>query len=111
MIEQSSFNNLASVLQNIGEKTEKNFGVSQFVMHEISELTLILSKVREEWIPDGISFELFGSDFFLMPDGTVTITEKVPNQDDKVYTINESLIPVISSFLLWRIKVLEKMSV
>lgn len=80
-----------------------------FRLCEISELSLILTQMPGGWAPDGISFELLGSEFFLGADGTIALPE---GEDGPVRTLSEGpLLQVVASFLQWRVGVLEKLAI
>lgn len=110
MISKETFKRLVLALAEHGVSETKNINGVSYRAYKVSELTLILAKFKEKWTPEGISFELFGYEFFITPDGSISITD---NEDDSdIFSLNdEELLAVVTSFLKWRLSVVDKLHV
>ena len=76
------FEHLVSVLQTSGDIIESTTSDGVFRLYLLSELTLVVKQTNDNtWEPDGITFELFGNEFFLMPDGSISVTDEEMGQD------------------------------
>lgn len=112
MITIHTFKRLALAIKNNGEVCDRKIDDAIFRVCEASELVLVLTEYRSGWIPEGIIFNLFGEEFYLTPDGAISITEKDDAGNDAVYSLtDEILLGVVSSFLSWRLKIIEKLKV
>lgn len=111
MITKDTFKKLVLALAEHGISESKVIDSIEYKAYKSGELTLILSKVGTRWTPEGIQFELLGSEFFITSDGSVTISED-EDDDADVYLLNDTeLIAVVASFLKWRLSVLNRLKV
>lgn len=111
MLDKETFKSLALAIRDNGDVDDREINGSVFKVCEISELTLVLSRHKAGWEPEGITFELFGSEFFLTPDGSISIVDE-DDDNEAIYSLSDkSLLVAVSSFLSWRLKILEKMLV
>lgn len=111
MITKETFKKLVLALAEHGIVESRVIDDVQYKAYKVSELTLILSQFKEKWTPEGISFELFGNDFFISPDGSIAISDS-DDQDAEVFSLNDNeLMAVVTSFLKWRLSVISRLKV
>lgn len=112
MITKDTFRRLVIAIRDKGEVDDRKINGSLYKVCEISEMTLILSKHERGWAPEGITFELFGAEFFLTTDGSISIIENENEDNEEIYSLDDqALVSVVSSFLKWRVTILEKLDV
>lgn len=112
MITRETFKQLAVAIRNNGDISDQLIDGEPYRICQVSELSLILSRYKTGWLPEGITFELFGSEFFITPDGNVSLVEDSDKDNENIYTLSEkTILSAVSSFLKWRLTVLEKTKV
>lgn len=112
MLDQETFKRLVIAIRDTGDMNEREINGTLYKVCEISELSLVLVKYPKGWAPEGITFELFGIEFFLTSDGSISIIDEDETDNENVYSLSDqSLLNAVSSFLKWRLKVLEKLMV
>lgn len=112
MIARETFIELVKIIRDQGEvEYFTNDGI-HYRNYTISELSLVISRVQDSWIPEGITFELFGTQFFLTPDGNITAADNEAGQTPDFYALtDQALLAIVASFLTWRLKVLKQLNV
>lgn len=105
------FEHLVSVLQTSGDIIESTTSDGVFRLYSLSELTLVSKQTNNTWEPDGITFELFGTEFFLMPDGSISVADEEMGQDSVYALTDGNLNKAVFDFLQWRVSVLEKLHI
>ena len=105
------FEHLVSALQDLGDIIENTTSDGVFRLYLLSELTLVSKQMNNTWEPDGITFELFGNEFFLMPDGSISVTDEEMGQDSVYALTDGNLDKAVFDFLQWRVSVLEKLHI
>ena len=106
------FEHLVSVLQTSGDIIESTTSDGVFRLYLLSELTLVVKQTNDNtWEPSGIIFELFGNEFFLMPDGSISVTDEEMSQDSVYALTDGNLDKAVFDFLQWRVSVLEKLHI
>lgn len=112
MITKETFIDLVTTIRDNGTVSDFQRDGIAYRSYEVSELTLVISRAKNSWIPEGISFQLFGEDFFVTPDGNITLSDTDDEEVPEFYTLQDStLIAIVSSFLKWRLNVLKKAQV
>lgn len=110
MITRENFKRLIYAIREHGTLNHRELNGQVYKVYEVSELTLVMSQRQKGWVPEGITFELFGAEFFLTQDGAISIIEDSDNENDTIYSLSDqTLLSVVSNFLVWRLKILEKM--
>jgi hypothetical protein len=110
MLTRETFTRLVEVVRRKGESEDKTVRGRQFRVVTISEFTVIFERLEKGWRTDGITFELFSAEFFITPDGSISITND--EERDELYSVSDrTLVSVVGSFLNWRLGVLEKISI
>ena len=105
------FEHLVSVLQTSGDIIESTTSDGVFRLYSLSELTLVSKQVNNTWESHGITFELFGNEFFLTPDGSISVTDEEMGQDSVYALTDGNLNKAVFDFLQWRVSVLEKLHI
>jgi hypothetical protein len=112
MMKTKIFEHLVSALQDLGDIIENTTSDGVFRLYSLSELTLVVKQTNDNtWEPDGITFELFGNEFFLMPDGSISVTDEEMGQDSVYALTDGNLNKAMFDFLQWRVSVLEKLHI
>jgi len=113
MLTKETFKRLVIAIRDHGEFDTRDIGGTTYRVYEISELSLILSKFKNAWKPEGVSLSLFGLDFFIAPDGSITISsDEDENKNSEVYALSDAeLISVVGSFVNWRLSVMNKLDI
>lgn len=115
MLTKETFKNLVIAIRNNGDYDERVIDGERYRVYIVNDLQLILSKFKNAWKPEGVSFTLFANSFFIAPSGNITITEDEDNPDmenSDIYSLSdEELISVVSSFINWRLSVLIKLKI
>lgn len=107
------FIELVQAIQQNSQLEEVKVSGASYGRNDFGELTLLLDyNIRDDlWIPEGISFDLFGKEFFLTPDGTISVFEDFGNGEDVYALIDTELLATIKSFLTWRLGCILKLKV
>lgn len=114
MLTKDTFKQLVIAIRDHGEYETRIINGMSYRVYEISELSLILSKFRSAWKPEGVSLTLFDVDFFLSPNGSITL---MPDEDDDTDDVDimslsdKELISVVGSFVRWRLSVMKNLDV
>lgn len=104
-------NILAANAKNKGSYKEREVNGELSRFYEYNELSLSLTKIDNKWKIDGLSFEVFGNEFFLTVDGSVSMVVG-DEGNEQVFTVkDEKLIKSLSVFLEWRNNALEELDV
>lgn len=113
MLTKETFKRLVIAIRDHGEFDTREIDGTIYRVYEISELSLILSKFKNAWKPEGVSLALFGMDFFIAPDGSITITdENEESKNSEIYSLSDAeLLSVIGSFINWRLSVMNKLDI
>lgn len=112
MITIEDFKGLAIAIRDKGSVVDRKIDGEFFKVCEINEMKLVLTQYRKGWIPEGIIFQLFGEDFYLTPNGSISVTSDAEEENENVFSLSDDeLLSVISSFLRWRLKVLTALKV
>jgi hypothetical protein len=112
MMKTKIFEHLVSVLQTSGDIIESTTSDGVFRLYLLSELTLVVKQTNDNtWEPDGITFELFGNEFFLMPDGSISVADEEMGQDSVYALTDGNLDKAVFDFLQWRVSVLENLHI
>lgn len=105
------FEHLVLVLQTSGDIIESTTSDGVFRLYSLSELTLVSKQVNNTWESHGITFELFGNEFFLTPDGSISVADEEMGQDSVYALTDGNLNKAVFDFLQWRVSVLEKLHI
>lgn len=113
MLTKETFKRLVIAIRDHGEFETREIGGTVYRVYEISELSLVLSKFKNAWKPEGVSLKLFDVDFFISPDGSITIvSEDDDDRDAEVYSLTDAeLLSVVGSFVNWRLSVMNKLDI
>ena len=113
MLTNETFKNLVIAIRDNGNYEEREIGDELYRVYVVNDLQLILSKFKNAWKPEGVSFTLFNNSFFIAPNGNITISEDDESDEDSdIYSLSdEELVPVVSSFINWRLSVLMKLKI
>lgn len=115
MLTKDTFKNLVIAIRDNGDYEERKIDNELYRVYVVNDLQLILSKFKNAWKPEGVSFNLFNNSFFIAPSGSITIAEDDESQNDEnsdIYSLSdEELISVVSSFINWRLSVLMKLKI
>lgn len=111
MLTKDTFKRLVISIANRGRSESKEIDGIRYRAYRVSEITLILASFKDKWTPEGITFTLFDSDFFLSPDGSVVITDTDDPESDMFELTDKELLAVVASFLKWRLNVVVKLKV
>lgn len=109
MITKETFKKIVLAIAEHGMPESRVIDNTEYKAYKINELTLILSKHGNKWAPEGISFELFAKDFFISPDGSITVSDR-SGQDLELFALKDfEIVAVVASFLKWRLSVITKL--
>lgn len=113
MLTKETFKNLVIAVRDNGNYEEREIGDELYRVYVVNDLQLILSKFKNAWKPEGVSFTLFNNSFFIAPNGNITISEDDESDEDSdIYSLSdEELVSVVSSFINWRLSVLMKLKI
>lgn len=113
MLTKETFKNLVIAIRDNGNYEEREIGDELYRVYVVNDLQLILSKFKNAWKPEGVSFTLFNNSFFIAPNGNITISEDDESDEDSdIYSLSdEELVSVVSSFINWRLSVLIKLKI
>lgn len=113
MLTKETFKNLVIAIRDNGNYEEREIGDELYRVYVVNDLQLILSKFKNAWKPEGVSFTLFNNSFFIAPNGNITISEDDESDEDSdIYSLSdEELVSVVSSFINWRLSVLMKLKI
>jgi hypothetical protein len=100
------FTSLAKAIVDKGER--QSIDTERVIT--MSELTLIVSVASGKAVPRAIIFPLFGMDFVMLADGTVSFAD--PDESDDYLDLTSSRIATtVQKFLTWRLTSLEELSI
>ena len=113
MLTKETFKNLVIAIRDNGNYEEREIGDELYRGYVVNDLQLILSKFKNAWKPEGVSFTLFNNSFFIAPNGNITISQDDESDEDSdIYSLSdEELVSVVSSFINWRLSVLIKLKI
>lgn len=111
MLARETFKKLVVIMSKLGSLESKNIDGVEYRAYHLSELTLVLARFGRGWTPEGLMFEMLGSEMFLTPDGNVSVTDD-EDPENGVYDLQDAeLLGLVSSFLKWRLNVIMRLKV
>lgn len=101
------FRELAVIIHKSGEMDHERSMLSKFEVIDLNEVSLLLNRTGKTKVaPEAITFELFGTDLLLSKDGMLYAAEDEERTD--IFLVKDiKTIKIVSSFLKWRLKVIE----
>ena len=102
---------LATNIKNKGSYKEREVNGELLRFYEYSELSLSLTKLDNKWKIDCLSFEVFGNEFFLTIDGSVSMVFGDEGNEQVFTGEYKKLIKSLNVFLEWRNDALEELDV
>lgn len=113
MLTKETFKNLVIAIRDNGSYDEREIDGELYRVYIANDLQLVLSKFKNAWKPEGVSFTLFNNSFFIESSGNITIYENDESDEESdIYSLtDEELVSVITSFINWRLSVLIKLKI
>lgn len=101
------FKSLAIIIHRSGEVDYERSAISKFEVVDLNEVALLMNRTGKTKVaPEAVTFELFGTDLLLTKDGMVYAAEDEERTD--IFLVKDmKTLRIVSSFLKWRLKVIE----
>lgn len=101
------FKQLSLVCYKSGKFDYERSAASDYEIVELNEISLLMSRESRTRIkPEAITFELFGTDLLLTKDGMLYASED--DEHTEIFIVkDDKTVKIVSSFLKWRLKVIE----
>lgn len=101
------FRKLALLIHKYGFVEYERSAYSDYEIMELNEISLLMTRQNEtRVIPEAITFDLFGTDLLLNKDGTLYAADDDEHNEIFIVTDDKTL-KIVSSFLKWRLRVIE----
>lgn len=105
------FRELALIVHDQGKIDYERTASSDYEIMELNEISLLMTRETKTRVrPEAVTFELFGTDLLLTKDGTLYASED--EEHEEIFIVkDEKTLRIVSSFIKWRLKVVEIASI
>ena len=111
-VDKTAAKELTSALREFGTRQDSEDGMELFLIEDAS---VVFSKDQGQPVFQGLSFEMVGRDFHVLPNLDLALSETVSDGTDsrsEVFSIeDQEFVAQTSSYLLWRAGFLRKLNV
>lgn len=100
------FGRLAASLQKHGQREDRFINGILFRLFTSSEINLIVENLDGRWVPEGLFFEVFGTEVLLSNDGSLSVSDTESDILD-VYSMSDpKMLQAVHVYLKWRLAAL-----
>lgn len=104
------FGRLAVSIQKRGQREDRLINGIPFRLFTSSEINLITESLNGKWVPEGLFFEVFGTEVLLSRDGSLSVSDTDSEILD-VYSMSDpKMLQAVHVYLKWRLAALNALS-